>query len=56
MADLRSVPGEVKWVKEREAGLAFAEALDPKTIEDLAATYTIGEPRQAGIRSSLNAA
>ncbi len=56
IADLRSIAGEVKWVREREAGLAFAEALDPETIDDLAVTYTIGEPREAGFRGRLNAA
>jgi hypothetical protein len=42
LADLGAVPGSVRWVEERRAGIAFASPLAQPVVDELAATYTAG--------------
>ena len=56
IADFAAIQGRVRWIRKREAGLAFNDALDARTVDALAATYTPGEARQAGYRGSPKAA
>jgi hypothetical protein len=52
---LRSIPGNVRWVEKRQAGISFAKLLEDDVVGNLVSTYTVGEAKPAGYRDVLKA-